>query len=297
MQENNDILTSEKELDLIDGKKNATNMELQTENESVCEPDYTEELNKFIMLAKLMSINVSEVKDKCILEQIKFLTSRMAKVIVKYNVTDKELEKILSNSSVLGVNELFLSPAYIPAVVRQQRKNNCSNVDVSCVIDFPFGESLFKSKLSTIKDSVKLGVRKITVTMPSMLLEPKKIRQFKCQVKKLGKIKKVNTSICVSPLEISNEQLLTVLRTVEKTKIQSVVCSFGDVKFEELKDKLAFIQKNRGKKEIRVLFNASTPLEIFQAFDYSVDQVLTPFATEIGEKMVEEFEIKNVKIK
>ena len=251
----------------------------------------------FYALAELLNVSVEDVKDECCLFQVRNIMNKLTKVIVRYNVTDKELEKVLINCDALNVNGILLSPAYIPAIMRQKRKQNLK-VKIGSIIDFPFGESLFKSKLSDIRDSLRMGVNGVTVMLPAMLLEDKKnVKQFKKQSKKLGKIKRIDTSIALSAMDINLEQIKTAFKIVEKTKLKAITFIFGDVRLEEFREKMTVINKFKGKKPVRVLANVEQVSAVQELIKDNVDGILSPFADEIGVELVKRFNIKSVKLK
>ncbi|MBQ7348438.1 MAG: hypothetical protein IJW47_00445 [Clostridia bacterium] len=251
----------------------------------------------FIELAELLNVSVEEIKDECCLFQVRNIMNRLGKVIARYNVTDKELEKILANCSVLNVKELLLTPAYIPTITRQIKKQNFTNVRVSAIIDFPFGESLFKSKLIDVRDSLKMGVDGVTVMMPAILLEQKNLKVFKKQCKKIGAIKKIDTAISLSPMELNAEQIKNAIKFVEKTKLKAVTFIFGDVRLEDFRAKMAEINKFRMKKSVRILANVETVQAVQELIKDNVDEILTPYADDLGVELVKRFGIKSVKLK
>jgi deoxyribose-phosphate aldolase len=222
--------------------------------------------------------------------------NKLTKVIVRYNVTDKELEKILVNCDTLNANGVLISPAYLPAIMRQKKKQNLK-VKIGSVIDFPFGESLFKSKLNDVRDSIKMGVNGVTVMLPTMLLEGKNVKQFKKQSKKIGRIKRVETSISLSAMDLTSEQIKTAFKITERTKLNAVTFIFGDVGLEEFREKMAVINKYRGKKPIKILANVENVPAVQELIKDQVDGILTPFADEIGTELIKRFDIKSVKLK
>lgn len=250
----------------------------------------------FYELADLLNTSVENVKDECCLFQIRNIMNKLVKVIVRYNVTDKELEKILFNCSVLNVKGILLSPAYVPAVMRQKKKN-CSDIKIRSVIDFPFGESLFKSKLSDVRDSLRMGVDGVTVMMPTMMLEQKNVKQFKKQCKKIGRIKKADTSVALSPTELNEEQIKNAVKIIEKTKLKAVTFIFGEVKLDEFREKMAVINKYKGKKPVRILANVETVASVQELIKNDIDEILTPYADDIGVELVKRFNVKSVKTK
>ena len=250
----------------------------------------------FYALAELMNKSVEEVKDECCLFQVRNIMNKLTKVIVRYNVSDKELEKILVNCDTLNTNGIMVSPTYLPAIMRQKKKQNLK-VNVCSVIDFPFGESLFKSKLNDVRDSIKMGVNGVTVMLPAMLLEGKNVKQFKKQSKKIGKIKRVETSISLSAMDLTSEQIKTAFKITERTKLNAVTFIFGDVGLEEFREKMTVINKYRGKKPIMILANVENVSAVQELIKDQVDGILTPFADEIGTELLKRFDIKSVKVK
>ena len=81
-----------------------------------------EDFSAFYRLAELLNEPIGQVKDECCMFQVKNLMSRLTKAIVRYNVPDAELTKILYNCNQLNVKELLVSPAYVPSCVRQAKK-------------------------------------------------------------------------------------------------------------------------------------------------------------------------------
>lgn len=264
-----------------------------TEKENVPEVSF----QAFYALAEVLNMSVEDVKDECCLFQVRNIMNRLTKVIVRYNVTDKELDKILTNSAILNVKGILLSPAYIPAIMRQKKKQGLK-LNVGSIIDFPFGESLFKSKLSDIRDSLKMGVNGITVMMPAMLLDGKKnVKQFKKQCKKIGRIRKIDTAVSLSAMDLTADQIKLAFKIVDKTKLKAITFIFGDVRLEDFREKMSLINKHKGKKAVRILANVETVPAVQELIKDNVDDILTPFADDIGLELVERFNIKSVKLK
>ena len=136
-------------------------------------------------LSTLLNEEVGKVKEDCLFSGIKKFTSRLGKVVVRYNVTDGELYKLAVNSETLGLKETAVSPAYIPAVAKALKKSE-RDMRVSALIDFPFGENSFAAKMAGLKESVKLGVDEATVFMPAILVGKDNKKIFIKQLKKIS---------------------------------------------------------------------------------------------------------------
>lgn len=255
------------------------------------------DFSAFFALAKLLNVTVEQIKDECCLYQVRNLMSRMGRVVVRYNVTDGELGKILLNCKALQIKETILSPAYIPSCAKQVAKHGLNSLYVGSLIDFPFGESTFKSKLADIKDSISAGVDGITVILPAMLLEKDKQKQFKKQVKKIGKFYKKDAGIALSAMDIDEDAVKFAFKTVEKSKVGSITFIFGETDEESLKLKMTAINKYRGKKTVKVMGNVSHPEAVMELIKFKVDEILTPFADDIGKDLIKRFKIKSVKLR
>lgn len=268
---------------------------------TVKEPKKTKDkgvdFSPFFALAQLLNVTVEQVKDECCLYQVRNLMSRMGKVIVRYNVSDSELGDVLRNVNALQIKETLVSPAYIPACAKQVGKHGLHSLYIGTVIDFPFGESTFKSKLADIKDSVSAGVDGVTVVFPAMLLEKDKQKQFKKQVKKIGKFYKKDAGIALSAMDIDEEAVKFAFKTVEKSKVGGITFIFGETDENSLKLKMAAINKYRGKKAVKVMGNVSHPEAVMELIKFKVDEILTPFADEIGKDLIKRFKIKSVKLR
>ena len=251
----------------------------------------------FLSLANLLNVKLDQVYDECFLFQIRKIMGRLGKVIVRYNIKDSELEKLLINAIELDMAEIAISPVYIPALKKRVNKLALHSQKVTAFIDFPFGESLFKSKLNDVKESIKDGVDGVNVMIPTMLLDDVNLKEFKKQVKKLGKIKTVEKGIALVATDISDAQVKHAIKTVEKSGLDSVTFVFGEASEEDIINKLTAIEKYKGKKTVKILGNVQTAEGTVEIFKLGADMVLTPYADEIGSELIKRFNVKTAKLR
>lgn len=251
---------------------------------------------KFPDLARLMNTTVENLRDEFFLFQIRKLMSKIGKVVVRHSVTENELEKIFLNANALTINQVLVSPVYLPTCERIVKKHKLHNVCVGSIIDFPFGESSFKSKINNVKDSVKIGVDEVSVMIPSLLTTPDHIKTFRKQVKKIAKSYKGSSGVVLNATDIQEEQVKRAMKIVGKSKLSFVVFAFGEATVSDLKEKMQIINKYKGNKKISVIANVDRADSIQELFKQGVDRILSPFADAIGQELVERFEIKSVKL-
>lgn len=251
-----------------------------------------DEYEDFPDMASLLNTTVKALKEEFYLFQIRKLMSRLKRVVVRYDVTDGELKGMLTTAKYLHSGGLLLAPVYLPACARQAKKNNLSAVKVGSVIDFPFGESTFKSKLAGIRESVKIGADEVTVAMPSMLLGQGEIKNFRKQVKKLGKIRKLGVGVSLNASDLDEDRIKTALKVLNKSKLSFITFAFGDATLIEVKEKLGLINKYRSDKKICVIANADRAEAVTELFKLKVDYILTPYADAIGDDLLKRFNLK-----
>lgn len=270
----------------------------ENESKQVCPSDITAEkeepCDEFYNFSELLGESVEEVKDEFRFHEIKRLAEKLGKITVRYELKDSEAAKIVNNCSVLSVGEILASPAYLGAYRKAVNKSGLFEQKICALIDFPFGESTFKSKVADIKTCLKYGVDGFTVVMPSVAV--KDSGEFKSQIKKLAKISEKPTGVAFSAQELDAEKIKLIMKTAEKTGILSITFIFGEATEEEIKEKTELIRKNKGKKEVRIMGNVKTGDDFAAIRKLGADKVLTPFADDILKELVKRFNVKRVKL-
>jgi deoxyribose-phosphate aldolase len=255
-----------------------------------------EDYSAFKELALLMNTTVSAIKDECCSFQIKNLMGRMGKALVRFGVNDKQMEKILLNADILGVQEVVISPSNLETCAKAVKKHNLERQKVTLLIDFPFGESSFENKLLAIKEGKKAGVDGITVTLQQNALSESRQKELKKQLKKISRSFKGDVGIAVSAEELTDNELKNLLKLTAKTKIKHVALLFGAVSEDTLISKLNFANKYKGKLKYKVLGNIETAVAVMNLFKLEVDVILTPYADDIGGELLKRFKVKSLKL-
>ena len=260
--------------------------------------DKKADFSAFYELARLLNTDIESFKDECCLFQIKNLMHRLGKVIIRLNVTDSELAAVVDNSAKLETSEILLSPAYLPALVRRVEREKLEKLNICALIDFPFGESTFKSKMTNVKDVIKTGVDGVTVMMPAMMLERDNLKNFKKQCRKISRSLKNRAGIAVAAQDLNEDAIKTLVKTAEKTALAHVTFIFGEAGEQELKFKFGTILKYKSKKVcFKILGNVMRPEAVMELFKMGAETILTPYADDIGEELLKRFKIKCLKLR
>ena len=242
-------------------------------------------------IAGFLSVSVKELRDDIYLTQIKKIMSKIHKVIVRYDMTEGELEKIFFSAGKYGLGGMTVAPVYLSNCIKKNKKSKYSGLPFCSIIDFPFGESSFKGKISNVKESLKLGASSVAVTMATMMLNKENLKLFKKECKKLCRKTKNRVGLVLNASDINEANFLEGMKTIKKTKISFITLAFGEATMEEVKHKLAVINKCGVSKQLCVIANVENLEQAIELTKLNVSRVLTPYADAIGEDLLKRYNL------
>ena len=242
-------------------------------------------------LAGFLGVGVKEFREEIYLTQIKKIMSKIHKVIVRYDMTEGELEKIFFSAGKYGLGGMTVAPVYLSNCIKKNKKSKYSGLPFCSIIDFPFGESSFKGKISNVKESLKLGASSVAVTMATMMLNKENLKLFKKECKKLCRKTKNRVGLVLNASDINEANFLEGMKTIKKTKISFITLAFGEATMEEVKHKLAVINKCGVSKQLCVIANVENLEQAIELTKLNVSRVLTPYADAIGEDLLKRYNL------
>lgn len=243
-------------------------------------------------LAGFLGVGVKELREEIYLTQIKKIMAKIHKVIVRYDMTESELEKIFFSAGKYGLGGMTVAPVYLSNCIKKNKKSKYLGLPFCSIIDFPFGESSFKGKISNVKESLKLGASLVAVTMPTMMLNKENLKLFKKECKTLCRKTKNRAGLVLNASDINEENYLEGMKTIKKTKIAFITLAFGDATLEEVKHKLAVINKCGVSKDLFVIANVEKLEQAIELTKLNVSRVLTPYADAIGEDLLKRYNLE-----
>lgn len=250
----------------------------------------------FSDLAFLMGTSIEQLKDDVFYFEIRKIMANIEKVVVRYDVQVAEIHKMFADASLCGMGGIAVAPVHLQTCSKHVKKNKITDVKYMSLVDFPFGESAVKGKISNIKESWKMGATEVAISMPSMLLNPENFNKFKKQVKKYSKIRKSKkgTGIILNAGDLTEQNFTRAMKILSKTKIAFVALAFGEANLEEIQSKLALINKYAGSKKVYVIANVASPEAAMLLFKQDVKKILTPYADEIGYDLLRRFDLEKL---
>ncbi len=285
-------VTSLEQIKIADSSKEQTDKEsAQKEKNQEEKAQEKAILNDLSVFANLLSSSVQNLKEEFYLLQIRKIMSKIQKTIVRYDVTEEGLDKIFYQAGRYGLGGVVVAPVYLPVCIKQNKKNNLDKLKITSIIDFPFGENLLKSKITDVKENVKIGANSVAVTLPSMMLAKENLKTLKKACGKIYRSSKKNAGIVLNASDMTEENFIEATKVLRKTKISYIVLAFGEATIEEVKNKLLAITKNGLAKKLCVLANVDRVETATELFKLNVDSILTPYADDIGLDLLKRFNL------
>ncbi len=241
--------------------------------------------------ARILGTTVKSLKEEIYLLQIRKIMAKLQKVVVRYDMTEAEMEKIFLTAGHYGLGGITVAPAYLPNCIRQNKKSNAGKLKISSIIDFPFGESSLKGKISDVKESIKMGASTVAVSIPSMKLNKENLKELKKESRKFCFASKKKAGIVLNASDINEENYVEAMKVLRKTKLAYIVLAFGDATIEEVKRKLSVITKLGVNKKLFVLANVEKVESVVEIFKLKVDSILSPYADDIGNDLLKRFNL------
>lgn len=250
-----------------------------------------DDLAEFFDLARLVDEPFSDIKSDFFLYRIRKFMTKIQKAVVRNELSESEWQKNFFAANYLTTGGMVVAPIYLPACAAQTKKHDLYNVCVGSIIDFPFGESSFKAKLASIKESLKKGADEIHVALPSMLISEENAKELKKQVKKISALG-VPSGVVLNASDLDETKIGQAMKVITKTKLSFVTFAFGEATIDEVKNKMAIINDYRQGKKVFVLANVESAEAVMELVKLKADKILTPYADAIGEDLIKRFKVK-----
>ena len=127
--------------------------------------------------------------------------------------------------------------------------------------------------------------------MPTMMLNKENLKLFKKECKKLCRISKNRAGLVLNASDINEENYLEGMKVIKKTKIAFITLAFGEATMEEVKHKLAVINKCGVSKDLFVIANVESLEQAIELNKLKVSRVLTPYADAIGKDLLKRYNL------
>ncbi len=245
----------------------------------------------FSVLAKLLHKDEKEVIDECVIMQLRKLFSKAGKTLVRYTISDSDLKDVFLLADKFNFGEITVSPDMVSRCIKPVKKYDLAHVKVGTIIGFPFGDDTFSGKIVSLKQCVALGVDEASVAMKFTGEDKASVKLFKKQLKKINSCFPRHVGVALSVSDMTEGALLGAIKLIEKSDLTHIVLTFGECRFNEVKEKLEKVNKIKGKKKIKLMLNAKAEEDIINLVELGASVVLTPYLDEIATSLAKKLEV------
>ena len=242
-------------------------------------------------LAGLLGKTESGMKSDFYAYQIKELMQSVGTSLPKGYISVSEIENCYKQTIKYGGKELILTPYLFKQVKQMEENINGEKLNLSVIVDYPYGESSFKAKLLDVKESIKNGASSVTVVMAKRSVSTANLSTEKAMLNKLTKVGKGKVGIAIN-LDIESEDFKKVVKLIDGIKATHVTLLAEDVSLDRIKQAIETLSLKKIDKKIFVYTSISKVQELSALIETKVNKVYTEHFGKIGIQLEEKFEIQ-----
>ena len=269
----------EKEKNSIDNEE----LNVSSEEEVATEP--AEKFN----LAWALGKTKEKMEKDFYLFQIKELMKKLGFVILPPISDVQLLEKQISSLIKFETGDILATPTAI--ICLTEKKSALFNkIGASAIVDYPYGESTAKSRYIDVKELAKHGIKNVVATLPvsgeglSILGGVRSNLNKMCA--KLGK----GLSIGVHA-SLGDESVKKIMKTFASVKAGSFTLLCGGMTGDLLTGAVVNALKYKADKKLFVFSDVGNVKDLAEITELGVDKVYTPYALDIGNELLEKFDV------
>lgn len=270
----------------INGKNKEPAAEVENEGYGV---DSKYDLEECVLkAADILCVKKEAIISDCKRHILNKITGILTEAIVGASFSGNAA-KTIEKAITFGIRSVAISPCFIDEAEKAIAKKG--EVKVCAVVDFPFGESTFKSKYAEMKSAVKRGVDGTLTVFPIALTAKENHKELKKQLKKTGKLR-TETGVAISMENATDDAVKQFIRSADKSGVSYIGFLFGQSSEKEIEEKLAVITSEKSKKPIAVYAGVSEEAGLKKLYGAGVNAVISPYSSELAEKLFKDYKVK-----
>lgn len=242
----------------------------------------------FSVFAEIRGKTENEIVVECKMFEIRKVMEKLSVSVVRNDLSEKEKTALIEYALFCGMKSVVASPCYLDSVIAAIKRAK-KDMNLISVVDFPFGEASEKSHIADIKDSVKKGVDGIISVFSASLFNSEDFKVTKKRLKKIGKIKGISKYFGVSAIDLNEGGIKRLVKCAAKYPVSGVALLFGDAKENEIAARINEIKAAGLKKPLTIFASVKDLSGVKFSNSLGADEIITPFAKEIGEELMDKF--------
>lgn len=267
--------------------------EIIVEEEKV---ELSQEESSSSALSILMGVEDSILEREYVEQNVRKFLLGLGRAVLRSDSLDGDMKRMFASAKEYYLGGILASPLYLNACAKLLKKKEKRTFEVGAIIDFPFGEGTFKSKLHDVKACGKAKVNFTVITFPTLLANKDNAKILRRQTKRLIGAFKKNRGIAINASGLPVEEISRIVKLFYKTKMQTLTLLFNDSPIDEIIEKVTFVNKDLNGKKLYLLTSLQKTEEITKLRVLGVDRVFTPYAEDIAKDVLERFSLKETKL-
>ena len=261
--------------------------EVQVEPEIIPQKEETDKFS----LAGLLGKTESGMKLEFYAYQIKELMQSVGKIMPRNGVNVSDIDNAYCQTVKYGGKEISVTPYFYRACKELESKYGYGKVEFSAMIDYPFGESSQKARLTDVKEAIKNGVDLVTVVMPFNAYTMGVLNAEKVKLNKLCKVRKGKVGIAVG-IDYDAEGFCKIVRLVEGLKCSHITLLCQSHSVDKIVDAIKIIRERKFTKKVYVYSSVKTIEELSKLMELKVDKVYTEHLEQVGFELERKFGVE-----
>lgn len=267
--------------------------EIMVEEEKV---ELSQEESSSSALSILMGVEDSILEREYVEYNVKKFLSGIGRAVLRSDSLDGDMKRMFAAAKDYYLGGILASPLYLNACAKLLKKKEKRTFEVGAIVDFPFGEGTFKSKLHDVKACGKAKVNFTVITFPTLLANNDNAKILRRQTKRLIGAFKKNRGIAINASGLPVEEISRIVKLFYKTKMQTLTLIFNDSPIDEIVENVLVASKDLNSKKLQVVANVQKAEYITRLKGLGVDRVFTPYAEDIAKDVLERFGLKETKL-
>lgn len=267
--------------------KLATEKEEIVKTEMIVEENDGDDSLKKLDLSRAIGKSREKMEKDFYVFQIKELMSKVGLFMSLPVESVSEAEKEIISAKKYSVENVLLCPLVYYRLV--EKSSVLKNIFSSVLVDYPYGQEHFKTRIQSVKTLNKTSPENIVLTYPISIDD--------------AFLNKVNKRYCAKAISKSNEAGVLIGSEFGEEIIKKNFCALSDLKMksftlyagslsgDDLISAVKCAMKNKGDKRLFVISNVDTAEDLSALTALGVDTVFTPNANKIGEELTEKFSV------
>ncbi|MBQ3596492.1 MAG: hypothetical protein II988_01605 [Clostridia bacterium] len=189
-----------------------------------------------------------------------------------------------------GSKEVLFTPFYLPIIKQVVKKTSAKTLKLITATDYPLGQSGIKSKVNSVKESIKQGSNKVGISLTCSAVDFSLLGEEKRKTEKAIKASKGQGGVIVEGI-YDHQSIIKTLKAIDGIKFSRIYIKLEKSDFISPLELVSKIKQACPKKSLCIISNAKTISDLSVLTSGQCDLIFTPYANVIGQSLYKTFNL------